>query len=68
MNTWDTKWLGKLEQTGIRIKTGVRYMSDIRVFLKAIRAGWRWWGGTLIVIVIVKDGDKKMKLMEHQAQ
>jgi hypothetical protein len=47
MNTWDTRWLEKLEVNGIRIKTGVRYMDDIRIFAHAIRAGWRWWDDSL---------------------
>ena len=36
-----------MEVNGIRIKTGVRYMDDIRIFTHAIRAGWRWCDGTL---------------------
>ena len=47
MNTWDTRWLEKMESNGIKIKTGVRYMDDIRIFLYALRAGWRWWEGSL---------------------
>ena len=47
MNTWDTRWLERLEDNGIRIKTGVRYMDDIRIFTHAIRAGWRWWNESL---------------------
>ena len=47
MNTWDTRWLEKLKENGIRIKTGIRYMDDIRIFAHAIRAGWRWWDDSL---------------------
>jgi hypothetical protein len=47
MNTWDTRWLEKMESNGIKIKTGVRYMDDIRILLYALRAGWRWWEGSL---------------------
>ena len=47
MNTWDIKWLDKMEQNGVMIKTGVRYRDDIRIFVNAIRADWRCWGGAL---------------------
>jgi hypothetical protein len=30
MNTWDTRWLEKLEENDIEIKTGVMYMNDFQ--------------------------------------
>ena len=30
MHTWDTRWLDKLEENGIEIKTGVMYMNDFQ--------------------------------------
>ena len=47
MNIWDKKWLEIMEQNNITIKTGCRYMDDVRVFLEAIRMGWRWHEGSL---------------------
>ena len=39
MNAWDSGWLELMEQSGLRIKTGVRYMDDIRIFANAIKEG-----------------------------
>ena len=43
MNTWDVRWLEMMSENGLDVMTGIRYMDDIRAFLKAIREGWRWW-------------------------
>ena len=42
MNTWDTRWLEEMTNNKLEILTGVRYVDDIRAFLKAIREGLRW--------------------------
>ena len=34
---WDSGWLEVMEQNVLRIKTGVRYMDDIRIFANAIK-------------------------------
>jgi hypothetical protein len=47
MNAWDIKWLEKMEQIGVKVKRGCRYVDDIRAFLNAIKKGWRWHEGTL---------------------
>ena len=47
MNAWDLRWLEKVEDNQVRIITGVRYMDDILLFTRAIKAGWRWWDGSL---------------------
>ena len=57
MNTWDTRWLEKLEQNGV-VKTGVKYMDDIRIFINALRAGWRWWGGALSYCEVWRQEDE----------
>ena len=37
----------QLASANLRIIEGVRYMDDIRIFLMAIRLGWRWTDGGL---------------------
>ena len=44
---WDDKLLEVLEKMNIRIVAGARYMDDIRVWLRAIRLGWRVLDGIL---------------------
>ena len=59
MNAWDSGWLEVMEQNGLRIKTGVRYMDDIRIFANAIKEGWRWWDGKLCFCEEWKQEDQK---------
>ena len=47
MNEWDAKWMEKMVDNNITIRKGTRYMDDLRVFLKALKAGWRWFQGGL---------------------
>jgi hypothetical protein len=47
MNKWDTQWMEMMVANGLEVKTGIRYMDDIRAFMDAICEGWRWWNGTL---------------------
>ena len=47
MNEWDTMWLEKLDENNIQITKGSRYMDDLRAFLRALKAGWRWDQGGL---------------------
>ena len=49
--------MDKMEEDGVKIKTGVRYMDNIRIFLSAIRAGWRWWTGALCYCEVWKEDD-----------
>ena len=44
---WDDKLLEVLEKMNIRIVVGACYMNDIRVWLRAIRLGWRVVDGIL---------------------
>ena len=37
----------KMVENNITIRKGTRYMDDLRVFLKALKAGWRWMQGGL---------------------
>ena len=59
MNTWDTKWLEVMTDNNLEVLTGIRYMDDIRSFLKAIREGWRWWEGRLCWTEQWKQEDQK---------
>ena len=45
---WDDKLIEALEKANIRRISGARYMDDIRVWLHAIRLGWRFVDGELI--------------------
>ena len=47
MNEWDMAWLERMESNNIVIRKGERYMDDLRVFLRAIKPGWRWLEGGL---------------------
>ena len=34
-------------ENNLEMKTGCRYIDDVRIFLNAFRVGWRWWDGRL---------------------
>jgi hypothetical protein len=36
-----------MAENNLEVLTGMRYMDDIRSFIKAIQEGWRWWEGRL---------------------
>ena len=57
MNKWDTQWMEMMVTNGLEVKTGIRYMDDIRVFMEAIREGWRWWNGALCYCKAWKEED-----------
>jgi hypothetical protein len=67
MNTWDGKWIEMMHENNV--KTGCRYVDDIRAFLDAIRNGWRWHeGGALcyykaLEVEDMKDGRSANKRM-----
>ena len=45
---WDEKFLEAVEKANIRVIDCARYMDDVRVWLRAIRLGWRWLEGQLV--------------------
>ena len=45
---WDGMLVEALETLNIKKIAGARYMDDIRVWLHAIRLGWRWVDGELL--------------------
>ena len=47
MGRWDIEWKEKVKNCNIRVEDDGRYMDDARVFMFAIRAGWRWEHGGL---------------------
>ena len=42
---WDEELLTVLRKNNINIIRGARYMDDVRIWLRAIRLGWRWEHG-----------------------
>ena len=42
---WDEELLAVLKKNNIDIIKGARYMDDVRMWLRAIRLGWRWQHG-----------------------
>ena len=44
---WDDQLVVALESRNIKMISGARYMDDVRVWLQAIRMGWRLVGGVL---------------------
>ena len=48
MLDWDDRWLWMLTKNNIRLEQKARYMDDLRVWLYAIRLGWRWVEGDLL--------------------
>ena len=47
MCTWDRLWREKMEMNKIEIEAYMRYMDDGRMFLFALKNGWRWRMGEL---------------------
>ena len=45
---WDQEFLDVVKTTNIKIIGSARYMDDVRVWLRAIRLGWRWQDGRLV--------------------
>ena len=44
---WDEKFLEVVESANMKVVDCARYMDDVRVWLRAIRLGWRWMDGQL---------------------
>ena len=44
----DEKFLEVVETANIKVVDCARYMDDVRVWLRAIRMGWRWIDGQLM--------------------
>ena len=44
---WDEELLEVLRKNNISIIRGARYMGDVRIWLRAIRLGWRWQNGVV---------------------
>ena len=42
---WDEEFLEVLKKNNLAIIRGARYMDDVRLWLRAIRLGWRWQDG-----------------------
>ena len=47
MNEWDSRWMDLCRLNNIKLGKSDRYMDDIRAFLKSLKMGWRWVGGSL---------------------
>ena len=45
---WDQKFLEVVKKNNLQIIDSARYMDDVRVWLRAIRLGWRWLDGQLV--------------------
>ena len=58
MSMWDKRWMNMMEKEGITIITGIRYMDDIRIFLPAIRKGWRWREGRVVFSKVWEREDR----------
>ena len=48
MMWWDKEFLEVAKKSNLTIKGGARYMDDVRVWLAAVRLGWRWMSGRLM--------------------
>ena len=44
---WDERLVEVMTKANLEIIEGVRYMDDIRIWLRSIRLGWRWTDGGL---------------------
>ena len=47
MLSWDDQLVEALDRMNIETVAGARYMDDIRMWLHAVRLGWRVMDGTL---------------------
>ena len=47
MARWDVKWKERMEKSNLVIEDDGRFVDDARVFLYALRPGWRWEGNGL---------------------
>ena len=47
MMWWDQEFLEVVKKSNLTILGGARYMDDVRVWLAAVRLGWRWVNGRL---------------------
>jgi hypothetical protein len=44
MARWDCKWKARMTESNLRVEDDGRYVDDARVFMYAVRPGWRWEG------------------------
>ena len=42
MMWWDDPFLEVMKKSNLEIIKGARYMDDVRIWLRAVRLGWRW--------------------------
>ena len=47
MARWDVKWKERMEKSNLVVEDDGRIVDDARVFLYALRPGWRWEGNGL---------------------
>ena len=47
MSEWDARWVELMNYNNVELKGKSRYMDDIRNFMYALKAGWRWFDGEL---------------------
>ena len=64
MCVFDRLWKGIMKDNGIGWNLYLRYMDDGRIFLHAIKAGWRWNSGRLEFQESWKEEDAKLEPLE----
>ena len=47
MMWWDEEFLEIVRRSNLEIVRGARYMDDVRIWLRAVKLGWRWVEGQL---------------------
>ena len=70
MMWWDKEFLEIVESSNLTILGGARYMDDVRVWLAAIRLGWRWTDGQLKYkrAWMLEERESKMTAMKKTTQ
>ena len=63
---WDDQLLEVMERMNLKVLAGARYMDDIRMWLRAIRLGWRVTNGVLQYKEVWKLEEQGMGLTELQ--
>ena len=65
MQIYDRKFMGKLEELGIKIHKMVRYMDDTRTLLPPVKTGWRWVEGKVLFCKKWEEEDKQLSGIER---
>ena len=65
MQMYNRKWEDLVKGEGINLELYLRYMDDGRLFLHALRRGWRWVEGWHEILLKMGEGESGQDTVGH---